>query len=457
MHLLGNEKQQCGHRRGAGGCPGHALPRLMPSLTAALIAFVVFSFARMPGSKPDSMFEFDFSTTDASGIHPGTARGRPAASWRMYRYREGGDAIVHAPERSILYRSVINTGIRVQRAESLEAALESDPRHVLVMQADRRNLNRLIQLREQLEDFQDRGGWVMLQGLAPENLELFNRLMDSDFIMRPFRVERVSVQTRNSPLAESLSEHNLTLQSRNWIRGTHPRMFWICHYTFSDVIDAPANIAPFTLPPNAPDDPFDYTPAYDDSDPYNFVNGMLNADYWRYIRQFTWHAPDRQPMDLTFRLRRPETIDRVSIWNNVNYSTIADIELIFDGDAGGALKATLPNAARRTDINLPQPTLVNETITIRLLSRRVRRRADLVGIDNVEFRRANPSPRVTALDSAGGLVIFERGDGGLMLNQLNLVEREPSNPANAAEKIRVLVILLQNMGLGVGQRPDLVL
>ncbi len=361
-----------------------------------------------------------------------------------------GVAAVYSPDNPLLREKVRETGVTVRTAESLEQALDPARTEVLVVNASAENLERLIGLRGQVEAFQEAGGWIMLNGLSPEGIDAFNRLQGTDFILRPFRMERVTLEDRESPLAATLGNRDVALLSDDEIM--HGRR-WVYEHTFSYVLDAVQNAAPFTLPPDAPDDPFVYEPTYDDSDPYNFVNGMLGSDFWRYIQQIWWDDPEVEPLDLTFRLRRPETIDQVSIWNNTNYSTIEDIELIFDGDEDAAVPATLPDAPERTDLDLPQPVRAEETITIRLLTRRVRgthaNREHLVGIDNVEFRRAE-APESETLDNVGGLVAFPRGEGGLFVNQIKFMEDEP-NPPNAADKVRLTSMLLQNMGVGTGE------
>lgn len=361
----------------------------------------------------------------------------------------GGVAVVYAPDNTLLRENIRETGVLTREAESLQQALDPERTKVLVVDATVANLERLIELRRQVEDFQQAGGWLMLNGVSPDSIDQFNRLQGTDFIMRPFRMERVTLEERESPLAATLGNRDVALLSHEVIQ--HGRR-WVYDHTFSYVLDAARNAAPFTLPPGAPDDPYEYEPTRDDKDPYNYVNGMLGSDHWRYIRQIWWDDPDSEPLDLTFRLRRPETIDRVSIWNNTNYSTIEDVELIFDGDDDNALSATLPDAAVRTDIDLPQPVEVKADITIRLLTRRVRgshqNRAHLVGIDNIQFRRAQ-RPEGLALDSVGGLVAFPRGEGGLFVNQIKFMEEEPTEE-NAGDKLRLTSVLLQNMGVGTG-------
>ena len=224
---------------------------------------------------------------------------------------------------------------------------------------------------------------------------------------------------------------------------------WVSWNTFSHVIDG-HDAGPFTLPPGAREDPYHYEPTWNDKDPYNFVNGMLSSDFWRYIRQI-W-IPEEGPQPMTFRLRQPETVKQINIWNNEAYSTIENLEIVFDGQDAKPLKVVLPDAAQLTEIPLDPPQRVGRTITIKIKTWRVRPHhhphvSQLVGIDNVQFIRAEMPSQGVFIDSVGGLVAFPKGKGGVFLNQIKFMDDEPRK-SNAAKKVKVTGIILQNMGLG---------
>jgi beta-galactosidase len=345
----------------------------------------------------------------------------------------------------VLQQRVRDTGALVENVGMVTATLDAERFVAVVVEATRENLELLNEDTSRIAAFQEAGGWIILAGLGRDGLDAFNRLVGAEHMLRPFRVERVTLETSDYRLAATLGNRDVALLSPQEIM--HGR-YWVSGNTFTGVIDN-RDFAPFTRPPGGPADPFEYRPTRDDHDPFNFVNGMLSSDFWRYIRQIWVPASGADP--LTFTLRRPDVVKTIKIWNNENYWTIEDIDIVFDGDAAGAVRATLPDSADVTVIELPKPVKVDETITLQIKSWRERPqgRPDrrLVGIDNVQFLRPARTDGAVFVDNAGGLVAFPRAKGGFFLCQLKFMEDEP-RPENADKKLRILSVLLQNVGVG---------
>jgi len=368
-----------------------------------------------------------------------------------------GVAAIHSPDDPLLVDKVNQTGVLVETVDDLKTALDAGKYRVLIVDASKANLERLLKLTGAIDGYTTAGGSIMLCGLEPGGTAAFNKLVGGDFLLRPFRVENVTLENPQHPLAATLGNRDVALHSPQVIM--HGR-YWMSGNTFSHVIDCNRDFAPFTLPPEAPDDPFVYKPTFDDKDPYNFVNGMLNNASWRYIRQI-WVPEDGHTV-LTFRLRRPAELETIKIFNNENYWTIEDLDVVLDDDRDRPIRMTLPDAADPASVTLPEPRKVERTITliVRTWRQRPISRTELrlVGIDNVQFLRpassgARPvdvdsaaSPG-TALDSVGGLVTFRRGRGWIVLNQLKWIDEEPRKE-NAAKKLRILGVMLANMGVG---------
>ena len=180
------------------------------------------------------------------------------------------------------------------------------------------------------------------------------------------------------------------------------------------------------------------------------VNGLLNSDSWRMIKQIGYSKQNGvAPQE--FRFRQPAMIRQVNIWNNNNYGTIRDLDVVFDGDTNGAVHVTLPPSGDEVSIPINPPRRVTGGIVLQIKSWRDSPRPDvaLVGLDNVQFL-TTPDTRPgapVALDNVGGLVAYPHGKGGLLLCQLKFsVEGDTSE--NQAKKRRILSTLLQNAGVG---------
>lgn len=356
----------------------------------------------------------------------------------------------HSPRNAQLVTAVCGTGVRCEPVTSVADSLDPAQYRVLVVDADPNALDQLATHKEEFVAFQEAGGWIMLCGLSPEGLAQFNALMGTEHLIRPYRVERTTLERPDFRLAAGLGNRDVAMFSARPLQ--HGRM-WVSDQVFSYCIDAGDDIAPFCLMPGGPDDPMEYTANYDDMHPdkapYNFVNGLINSDHWKYIRQI-W-IPEGKPEPLTFRLRKPETLSQIKVWNNANYWTIKELDVIVDDDTPVA-RLQLADGEDVAVLDLPDPVLAERSITLQIVSWREKDVGQgdlrLVGVDNVQIRRAHSPKRAVALDSAGGLVAFPRGRGGVFLNQIKFLTAEP-NPENAQKKSNMLSLVLQNMGAGM--------
>jgi glycosyl hydrolase family 2 len=356
-----------------------------------------------------------------------------------------GVAALYCPGNSMLAEKVAATGALVEHVKELADGLDPAKYRALVVEATPQALKVLNSLEQSVRAFQEAGGWVVLCGLEPDGIRPFNDLVDGQFQIRPFRMERVTLENPSFPLAATLGNRDMALISPQQIM--HGR-YYVSQNTFSYCIDR-QDFAPFTQPPGAPQDPMEYEPTFDDHDPFNFVNGMLSSDFWKYIQQL-W-IPEEGTLKLTFNMRRPDVLKTIKIWNNETYWTIEDLEIVIDGDTANPIRTTLPDSRDVTTIELPEATAVQKTITLEVRSWRERpiKRTDvrLVGIDNLQFLRPKEPTGSVSIDNAGGLVAFPRGTGGVLLSQIKFMAEEP-RPENAAKKLRMLGVLLQNMGIG---------
>jgi hypothetical protein len=366
-----------------------------------------------------------------------------------YRPARGVAALVDSPESQLADR-LRQTGVLLENVESVAASLDPARYAAAIVPGTPDNLQQLLDHGDLAARFQQAGGWIVLCNVGRDGMNAFNRLVEGDFLLRPFRMEKVTLNHNEYRLAATLSDADVALLSPEKIMHS---TFWVSQDTFSGVIDATREFSRFTLPPGAADEPFEYQPTRDDHDPYNLVNGLMADDSWRYTRQL-WVSDEETMDDLVFRLQRPELLKAVQFWNLDTYGTINDLLIIPDNDQSRAVAMRLPHATQLVTLELPQPMAVQKTVTLRPKSWTLRGRRNnqgeeirLVGVNHIALLRPDEPPDAIALDSVGGLVAFPRGEGGLFLNQLKFLDDDPK-PANEAQKIRVLGTILGNMGVG---------
>jgi hypothetical protein len=271
---------------------------------------------------------------------------RGVAAWWIYRTGQ-------LPDR------LRQTGVLLENVDSVAASLDPTRYAVAIVPATPDNLQQLLDHGDLAARFQQAGGWIVVCNVGRDGIDAFNRLVEGDFLLRPFRMENVTLNHNEHRLAATLSDADVALLSPEKIMHS---TFWVSQDTFSGVIDATREFSRFTLPPGAADDPFEYQPTRNDHDPYNLVNGLMADDSWRYTRQL-WVGEDETMDDLVFRLRKPELLKAVQFWNLDTYGTINDLLIIPDGDESRAVAMRLPHATQLVTLELPEPMAVEKTIT----------------------------------------------------------------------------------------------
>ncbi|MFQ5810872.1 MAG: hypothetical protein ACE5JM_14745, partial [Armatimonadota bacterium] len=226
---------------------------------------------------------------------------------------------IYAPGNALLADKVKQTGVLAEGVTTLDAALDPAKYGIAVVHATAENIAAVNGLKKKADAFQQRGGWIMLCGVERgESLAEFNKLTGVDQMLRPFRMERVTLESPHYKLAATLGNRDLAMYSNEYI-AKWKGLYWIARDVYTSVVDG-HDFAPFCQMPGGPEDIWVYEPTMDDKDPYNFVNGLLSSEFWKYIRQI-W-VPEEGAEPLTFVLRRPETVSEVRIWNNAAYWTI---------------------------------------------------------------------------------------------------------------------------------------
>lgn len=322
---------------------------------------------------------------------------------------------------------------RVLDASGLQYTPASDPLAALglgkiaVIAAGPENLNALAGEAARVRQFTADGGWIVLNGLTPEGLASFNKLVGVEHMIRPFRRERVAFPPVKNHLSAGLTIGDVALYSSErifpWQDGNY-----VASDTFTYCVDYD-EVAAFAKMPS------DYF--------YNMVNGMVSADGWKYIYSFELTRGGLPQWDMEFPAER-EFAEWTWIGNGF-YHLVTKVEITFDGRETVAFD-TQPNTEPQTfAINPPRK---GRKLRLKIADwQRVPNKGDVVGVDNLYFKVAR-SPefyaRVKPMLNVGALMEYPQGRGGIVLCNVNYQPNEPV-PANGPKKQAILAAILRNL------------
>ena len=94
--------------------------------------------------------------------------------------------------------------------------------------------------------------------------------------------------------------------------------------------------------------------------------------------------------------------------------------------------------------------------TVSLVVQSTHRNGGLIGLDLVTLTRQTPEwarDRVVPLVDIGGLVRYQRGKGGVVLNLLSITEADGEGETN--RKLNVISAILHNLGVAFDVPPPL--
>jgi hypothetical protein len=325
--------------------------------------------------------------------------------------------------------------INLQCTPAADPLAAIDAGQIAVVSATPANLQNLATHQDQVQAFTEAGGWLVLHGLTPEGLADFNRLVGFEHMLRPFRRERVTFALPRNRLLAGVSLSDVALYSAERIFPWQSGNF-VASDTFIYVVDL-NEVAPFGT--------------WDSDAWYNFVNGMVSADGWKYIQN---HPAAQNTYMLT--LPRPQTLVAWTWDGNVLYNSTRRVELVLDGDEAHKLSFDVPadGEAERFEITPPrtaQHILIRHALFDDIPGKR-QNGVTIIGCDNVEFFAQRPdgfAQRVKPMLNSGGLVEYPRGKGGIVLANLRFLDTEDV-PENGLKKRNVLAAILRNLGAPFG-------
>ncbi len=221
-------------------------------------------------------------------------------------------------------------------------------------------------------------------------------------MLRPFRRERVTFALPRSRLLAGVSLSDVALYSAERIFPWQSGNF-VASDTFSHVVDLD-EVAPFGT--------------WDSEAWYNFVNGMVSADGWKYIQN---HPASTNTYRLT--LPKPQTLVGWTWDGNVLYNPTrqgrTDVRWRRSASSSASTCRRTANRCGST-FNRRARRRKSPFGTHSLTTFRTKRQngVQIIGCDNIEFfaqRPADYRERVRPMLNSGGLVEYPRGQGGIVL------------------------------------------
>jgi beta-galactosidase len=336
------------------------------------------------------------------------------------------------PDGDLRLRLLDAVGLKHTRAAGVLEALADAKAEIVVADASPANLARLAGAADKVRAFTGRGGTLMLWGLTPQGLADFNRVVGVKHLIRPFRMERVTLPATRDPLLAGLTMRDVVLESAErinpWSGDRYPGKDG-----FTYVVDLD-DVAPFM-----------HSARYDHGWK-QMTNGLTSADSWKFIFYHDLSKADPKP-NWSAELPRAEEITGFSIIVNTHYHKITRLRLTFDDRPDDAVTLELrPEPELRQDFPLTPRKF--RKLTLEPLAWTADAKQPVIGVDNiwVHVRRdADYRQRVVPLLNLGALVKYRAGRGAVVLNQLRVVEHE-ANPVNGPKKQAIVAALLRNLG-----------
>ncbi len=361
-----------------------------------------------------------------------------AASYQAVRKGTAVVADASTPKGKLLK----SLGIQSEERKDPLAAI-SGTEGIAVIDATPANLKTLAGALDKVKAFTAKGGWLMLWGVTPEGLADYNRIVGFEHVIRPFQLERVVFSALRDPLTSGLTLRDVVMDSGEQM-NSWAGLCWPDETAFSHILDYD-DIAPFAKlptpeqlgkPAGASVPRFDHWPA-------NMVNGFTADDTWRLCYSILLDRGDKTKW--TMELPHEEELTNFSIVLNVIYHKVTTINLYFDEDPTPFTIHTRPTHDRQ-DFSVAGKKA--RKITIELAEWEKSGTGNVIGVDNLWLGVKRPEAflkNVKPLLNIGGLMRYSMGKGGVVLNQLNILEKE-QKPINAEKKANITKVLLKNLG-----------
>ncbi|HZL33992.1 MAG TPA: glycoside hydrolase family 2 TIM barrel-domain containing protein [Tepidisphaeraceae bacterium] len=321
-------------------------------------------------------------------------------------------------------------GLTYQSVAEPLTAIAKPGEKVAVIEATPANLAALSEHPDTVSDFTQAGGWIVLHGLTPEDLESYNKIVGFAHMIRKFKRERVTFPAVRSPLTAGIPAGDVAMYSSK-------------------------RIFPWQDGEYVVDDEFSYCVDYDEVAPFakssffafdNITNGFINADGWPLI--INWPIPtDGSLPSVPMVFPREQAITEFTWIGNTNYLPQTKVNLIFSNDKAKMLSFdTQPNGEPQTFVI--NPPRAAEELTLQIAGWQEKpNTGHLIGIDNIYLKAQRPPAfykNVRQMLNVGGMMEYPRDKGGIVLCNLLFKDQEEV-AVNAIKKRSIFATLLRNL------------
>jgi hypothetical protein len=325
---------------------------------------------------------------------------------------------------SPLAKVLDSSGLQYKNVSDPVTAIETAGIKLVIVEATPANLQKLAAQPAKIANFNKTGGYIVFHGLTSAGLADYNKIVGFDHMIRPMRRERVSLTTPRNPLTVGLSLGDVVMLSGERIFAWTADEF-VASDIFSAVVDYD-DVAPFG--------------SFKNSFYLNMVNGMTNADGWKYIVNV-----DKKENTYELTLPKPQTITEFTWVGNANYNLTTKVGLRFDGKDTVPFVTQPNNEPQTFAVNPPRSGKVIDILNMEFTDLPDKR--GVIGVDNVYLKAQRPAgfyDRVKPMLNIGGLMQYPRGEGGFVLANLLFKDTE-TVPVNAQKKRTILTTILRNL------------
>ncbi len=326
--------------------------------------------------------------------------------------------------------------------DNILTAMQKYKGEAIIIDANPATLKEIANYADKLQEFTEGGGYLMICNVTPETIDLFNKIVGVNHLIRPFEIENVRFNNNSEADFDNNDLKLYTDERLQKYRSTK----WLSESLFSYVLDS-ENMSGFLKFPTQKEmgkktkerlvkfPRIDHWPA-------NMVNGL--SSHWKYGYAIILDDGHKTKWNMSFP--REVIITDITIVLKTYYHNITEINLFVDSQKEPII---LKLDGKQKSFSIPNIKTKNIKIDITKWDDSGKERANVIGIENIEIlvkKSDNYNKKVTPLLNLGGLNLYKMNNGGIILNQLKINETEKFE-THFNKKMKIFKTLLKNIGV----------